>query len=78
VLKQNTSNFTEEGVNLENIMSNIQQYLNEFKNVFDNLFIDEKAFSTIENINKLCDELEIKIKAFKEDIDEKEKDMIKE
>jgi methyl-accepting chemotaxis protein len=78
VLKQNTSNFTEEGVNLENIMSNIQQYLNEFKNVFDNLFIDEKAFSTIENINKLCDELGIKIKAFKEDIDEKEKDMIKE
>jgi chromosome segregation ATPase len=63
ILKQNTSNFTEEGLNLEKIIDNMQQYLENFKVGFEKLLdTDEEVFNEIEDMNELIDNLNQKMK----------------
>jgi methyl-accepting chemotaxis protein len=78
VLKQNTSNFTEEGANLDNIISEMQNLLNSFKEGFEHLLnIDDKVFAEIEDMNESLDELEEKIKRFENILQEQYKEMTK-
>lgn len=78
ILKQNTSNFTEEGANLDNIISEMQNLLNSFKEGFEHLLnIDDKVFVEIEDMNESLDELEEKIKRFENILHEQYKEMTK-
>jgi methyl-accepting chemotaxis protein len=78
VLTQSTSNFTEEGANLENIISQMQDLLKDFKSGFEHLLnIDDKVFAEIEDMNELLEVLETNIEDFKKIIEDKYKEVVK-
>ncbi|GAX86785.1 methyl-accepting chemotaxis protein [Lebetimonas natsushimae] len=78
VLKQNTSNFTQEGANLDHIIFQMQELLNSFKEGFEHLLsIDEKVFDEIEDMTSSLDELESKIKNFENLLQNQYREIVK-
>jgi methyl-accepting chemotaxis protein len=78
VLTQNTSNFTNEGTNLEHIISKMQELSGNFKDGFEQLLsIDDKIFEEIEDMNESIDVLETKIGNFKKLLQDKYKEIAK-
>jgi methyl-accepting chemotaxis protein len=74
VLKQNTSNFTHEGNNLENIISSMQNYLSQFRKDFESLVdVDDSIIQNIrdkkavEDLEKKISELEMSLEVAKKD-----------
>ena len=62
VLKQNSSNMTDEGANLDNIISQMQEYMDNFKKGFDLLAeLDKVLFKKFDNLSDMLVSLEQKI-----------------
>lgn len=62
VLKQNSSNMTDEGANLDNIISQMQDYMDNFKKGFDMLSqLDKVLFAKFDTLSDMLVSLEQKI-----------------